>query len=286
MTMDFPIVDTHVHVWDPTTMRYHWLEGFPLLNRPYLPADFRAACGQIEVSAMVFVQAEVARSQSHAEAEWVTMLAGEREPRIEGIIPWAPLERGEEARPELAALARNPLVKGIRRIIQGEADPEFCVRPSFVAGVRALPDYGLHFEIAIDHTLMPGALKLVAQCPDVAFILNHIGGPDIRNHLMEPWKSELRALSRFPNVWCKVSGLVTQADHERWKDDDLKPYIDHVIDCFSFDRVMYGGDWPVARLAADYPVWLRTLELAVSGCSEDELRRLFRDNAIEFYRLG
>jgi L-fuconolactonase len=271
--MEFPIVDTHLHVWDPGLLPYAWLE------------DYRAACGHIDVEAMVFVQAEVDRTQFRDEAQWVTRLAQEEDARIRGIVPWAPLEKGDAARGDLAALAKNPLIKGIRRIIQGEPDPEFCLQPAFIEGVQALPDYGLHFEIGVDHTQMANTIKMVTQCPEVTFILNHIGKPDIKHQLFEPWKSELRAMSQFPNVWCKMSGLVTEAGRKHWVKENLKPYIDHVIDCFGFDRVMYGGDWPVAYLAAEYPRWVETLQWAVSGCSDGELRKLFCENAIEFYRL-
>jgi L-fuconolactonase len=284
--MDFPIVDTHLHVWDPNLLRYPWLDDIPLLNKPYLPADYREACGPVEVGKMVFVQAEVDFSLYKEEAEWVTKLAKEEDLRIEGIVPWAPLERGDGARPDLAELAQNALIKGIRRIIQFEPDPEFCLQPDFVKGIQALPDYGMHFEICINHTQMANTIKMVEQCPNVRFILDHIGKPDIKNHVLEPWKQHLRVLSEFPNVWCKMSGLVTEADHQHWTKEDLKPYIDHVLDCFGFDRTMYGGDWPVAYQATEYPRWVETLEWAVSGCSDEELRNLFRENAIAFYRLG
>ena len=132
---------------------------------------------------------------------------------------------------------------------------------------------------------MANTIKLVEQCPDVLFILDHIGKPDIKNQIFDPWRDELKRLSEFPNVWCKMSGLVTEADHQHWTREDLKPYIDHVLDCFGFSRVLYGGDWPVAYQATTYPRWVETLEWAVRGCSEDELRKLFYDNAIEFYRL-
>ncbi|NLF00484.1 MAG: amidohydrolase family protein [Anaerolineales bacterium] len=284
--MDFPIVDTHLHVWDTGLLRYPWLDDVPLLNKPYLPDGYRKACGPVEVEKMVFIQAEVDFSLYMEEAAWVTKLAKEMDPRIEGIVPWAPLENGDAARPALAKLAQNPLIKGIRRIIQFEPDPEFCLQPDFVKGVQALPDYGLHFEICIVHTQMTNTIKMVEQCPGVTFILDHIGKPGIKDHLLEPWKQDLKTLSEFPNMWCKMSGLVTEADHKRWTKEDLKPYVGHVIECFGFDRVMYGGDWPVAYQATEYPRWVETLEWAVSGCSDGELRKLFRENAIAFYRLG
>jgi L-fuconolactonase len=182
-------------------------------------------------------------------------------------------------------LAANPLVKGIRRIVQGEPDPEFSLRPDFVRGVQALPDYGLSCDICIYERQMASTVKMVEQCPNVQFILDHIGKPQIRNHLMEPWRSELTKLAQFPNVWCKMSGLVTEADHKNWTPADLRPYIDHVMQTFGSDRVIYGGDWPVAYQAVEYPRWVRTLEDALAGASERELRAIFRDNAIAFYRL-
>ena len=283
--IQFPIVDTHLHLWDPNYLSYPWLAEIPLLNQPYLLEDYKRATGPVQVERMVFVQAEVDPAQFREEAAWVTWLAGEQDARIQGIVAWAPLEKGEAARADLERLADNPLIKGIRRIIQFEPDIEFCLRPGFVKGVQALPDYAMSFDICIAHKQMANTNKLVAQCPDVQFILDHIGKPDIAHQLFEPWKQDIKQLAEFPNVWCKISGLVTEADHQNWTRDDLKPYIDHVIECFGFERVMYGGDWPVAYQATVYPRWVETLQWAVQGASAEEERRLFRDNAITFYRL-
>lgn len=283
--IDFPLVDTHVHLWDPKFLRYPWLDGNALLNKPHLLENYRAACGPVQVEKMVFLQCECDFAQFMDEANWVTQLA-QVDPRIRGIVPWAPLEKGDAARSDLEQLAANPLIKGIRRIIQFEPDPAFCLRPDFVRGVQALPDYGLSFDICISHGQMANTIELVRQCPHVQFILDHIGKPNIKDQLMEPWKQELRTLAQFPNVWCKMSGLVTEADFQRWRKEDLKPYIDHVLECFGFGRVMYGGDWPVAYQATEYPRWVETLQWAVSGCSQSEARGLFHDNAVAFYRLG
>jgi L-fuconolactonase len=281
---DFPIVDTHLHLWNPQNLRYPWLDNIPLLNKPYLLEDYKRACDPVQVEKMVFLQCEVEFSQFMDEAEWVTKLAGE-DNRIQGIVPWAPLEKGDAAKPDVEKLASNPLIKGIRRIIQFEPDIEFCLRPDFVKGVQSLAAYNLSFDICISHIQMANTIKLVKQCPNVRFILDHIAKPDIKNHVFEPWGREIKALSELPNVWCKVSGLVTEADHQKWTKEDLKPYIDHIISCFGFDRVMYGGDWPVAFQAAKYPQWVETLDWAVSGCSPAELKKLFHDNAVAFYRL-
>jgi L-fuconolactonase len=280
----FPIVDTHLHIWDLGCLRYPWLDGVPLLNRHHLIEDYRRACGPVAVAKMVFLQCECDFAQFQQEADWVTEVA-RVDPRIRGIVPWAPLEKGEAARDALARLAANPLVKGIRRIIQFEADQEFCLKPDFVRGVQSLPAYGLSFDLCINHRQLANTIKLVRQCPKVRFILDHIAKPDIKAGLLEPWRAELRELSRMENVWCKVSGLVTEADHGQWKPADLQPYIDHVVECFGFDRVMFGGDWPVSTQATDYPRWVATLDDALRGCTPDELHRLYVRNAESFYRV-
>lgn len=280
----FPIVDTHLHIWDLKRLRYPWLASVPMLNKDHLIEDYRRACGDVQVAKMVFLQCECDFSQYADEAAWVTEVAA-RDPRIRGIVPWAPLEKGDAAEAELANLAANPLIKGIRRIIQFEADPEFCLRPAFVRGVQLLPRHGLSFDICINHRQLANTLKLVRQCPNVSFILDHIAKPDIKAGLLDPWRAELRELSRFPNVWCKLSGLTTEADHQSWKAADLRPYIDHVMDCFGFDRVIFGGDWPVAAQATDYPRWVHTVDEALKGASPDELHKLYVRNAETFYRV-
>ena len=280
----FPIIDTHLHIWEPERINYPWLVEVPFLNRPFLIGDYENACGEVNVEKMVFVQAEADFTQFRHEVEWVSAVA-EVDPRIAGIVAWAPLEKGDAVASELTDLVEYPLMRGIRRIIQFEPDTTFCLRPDFLRGVQLLPEYNLTFDICIKHHQMANTIKMVEQCPDVGFVLDHIGKPDIKCKVFEPWKSELRTLSGFPNVWCKMSGLVTEADFEHWTCEDLKPYIDHVMDCFGFERTMFGGDWPVAYQASEYPLWVETLEWAVDGCSDEDLHALFYDNAARFYRL-
>lgn len=281
----FPIVDTHVHLWHPDHLRYPWLAEVPALNRPYLLKDYTEASGRVDVASMVFVQCDTHPDDGLKETAWVTSLATTAEPRLQGIVAWAPLEEGEQVAPFIEKLAENPLVKGVRRLIQSES-VDFCVRPEFVNGVRTLARYGLSFDLCIFHPQLANAIQLVEACPDVQFILDHIGKPDIRAQRLEPWCSEIRTLAGLPNVHCKISGVVTEADFEAWTLSDIRPYLEHVIDCFGFDRVMYGSDWPVSTQATDYEGWVRTLSEAVSGCSAEERDKLFRANAIRFYRLG
>ena len=280
---NFPIVDTHVHLWHPKQLRYPWLKDVPNLNKPFLLQDYSDAHQDLKIESIVFVQCDTHPDDGFKETSWVTSLAIV-EPRIKGIVAWAPLEEGEQVAPFVEKLAEESLVKGIRRLIQSE-DIDFCIQPNFVNGVKTLSKFNLSFDLCIFHPQLSNTISLVEQCPHVQFILDHIGKPDIKNQLFDPWKQDIKRLASFENVYCKISGLVTEADHNLWTPEDIQPYIDHVIEAFSFDRVIYGSDWPVSTLATDYPRWVQTLTDAVAGCSTDELNKLFHDNAKEFYRL-
>jgi L-fuconolactonase len=280
----FPIVDTHLHLWDLSRIRYPWLASVPMLNKNHLIADYRRACGPVEVAKMVFVQCECEPSQAQQEAAWVSEVA-RAEPRIGGIVAWAPLEKGDAAEADLAKLGSNPLVKGIRRIIQFEPDIGFCLRPDFVRGVQSLHAHGLSFDLCINHLQLANTIKLVQHCPDVRFVLDHIAKPDIKAGLLHPWRAELRELAKLENVWCKLSGLATEADHAKWTKADLQPYIDHVMECFGAERVMFGGDWPVSTQATDYPRWVATVDEALRAVSASDLKKIYVSNAEDFYRV-
>lgn len=283
--MDHEIVDTHLHLWDPAHFRIPWLDGNDLLNRAYDMQAFDEHTGGLNIAAMVYVQVEVAPAYALLEAQHIVRLA-EQEPRLQGIVAWAPLEDGECARSFLEALvAAGPLVKGVRRILQGEPDPAYCLQPSFVRGVEMLADYGLSFDICIYHYQLPAVIELVRQCPGVTFILDHIAKPDIRGGALEPWREHIAALARLPNVACKISGVATEADHARWTVDDLAPYIRHALTVFGEDRVMFGGDWPVALLATSYRRWVETLATLTVDFSPEAQRKLWSENARRIYRL-
>ena len=283
--MDLPIIDTHLHIWNVDNLDYPWLEDVPPLNRTFLIDDYHAATKNFNIEEMVFVQCEAEFSQYREEVEWVSSIAREQEPRVKGIVAWAPLEKGEAAREDLDWLAGNPLVKGVRRIIQFEPDLEFCLQTDFIAGVRLLAEYGLTFDICIDYRHYENTIKFIDQVPDVPMILDHIGKPGIKDGRLDPWRHQVRRMAAFPNIHCKVSSLATEADHENWTVDGLRPYVDHIFECFGFDRTVFGGDWPVSTLAASFDTCVTTLEEIVRGASEEELTKLFHDNAARFYRV-
>ena len=283
--IDLPIVDTHLHLWDPQLLSYPWLAGEPAISSPHLLADYAKATAGLPIERMVFVQCEAEFSQFQAEADWVESQA-QQDPRIQGIVTWAPLELGEAARPALAKLAANPRVKGIRRIIQFETDTEFCLNPDFIRGVQLLPEYGLSFDLCIKGDIQfANTLTLVRQCPGVQFILDHIGKPFIKEAIREPWATHIRALATLPNTFCKVSGLANEAAWNAWTPADLQPYLDTVFTAFGHDRVCFGGDWPVCTLATTYRTWAETLWTYAAAWNHQQRRKLFHDNAITFYRL-
>lgn len=282
---DFPIIDCHVHLYDPTQVSYPWMAGEPVLNSRHASAEYSAAIGDIVVEKLVFVEVNAAPGAGMAEARWVADLA-RTDPRVGGIVASVPLELGEAAGAEIAAFAGMPLARGVRRLIQLHADePGWCLRPAFVAGVRETARHGLPFEICIYHSQMGDAIELVRQCPEVSFVLDHIGKPGIKDGLVEPWASQIRELAGYPNVVCKISGVVTEADHKRWTYDQVAPYISRAIEAFGFGRVMFGGDWSVVNLAATYRDWVALLDRVTAGVPLDDLKRLYHDNARRFYRL-
>jgi L-fuconolactonase len=278
------LVDTHVHLWNPGVLRYPWLDDLPALNRAWLPADFASASQAVNVTKLVFVECGREPGQSLAEVDWIESLVP-HEPRLRGIVAHAALEQGATARAELARLAERPLVKGVRRLLQGETEADFCLRPDFIAGVRLLAEFGFTFDLCIRHEQLRAVSELVRRVPEVRFVLDHLGKPPVRAGQVEPWAAELRALATLPNVSCKLSGLLTEADWQLWRPEQLQPFIEVALEAFGFDRVLFGGDWPVLNLAGDYSRWLGMLEVCLAGVGEGELQKLFRINAENFYHV-
>jgi len=281
----FPIVDAHVHLYDPGVIRYAWMKDKAQLDRKRLMAELDAARGPVEIEQLVWVEVGADPGQHLQEPSFVDGLA-RADARIGAMIASAPLENGASVTPDLEKLAAHGLTRGIRRLLQDEPDPEFCLRPGFIEGVRLLERFDLAFDICIYHHQLAGALDLVRRCPEVRFVLDHIAKPGVRDGLLDPWREQLRELARLPNVVCKLSGVITEADHEHWTREQLRPYLDHVVECFGLDRVLFGSDWPVSEQSHGYATWIDILEEVLAGCSEAELRRVFRDNAIACYRLA
>jgi L-fuconolactonase len=281
---NFPIIDSHVHLYDVKRLSYPWLDAAPKINRTYLLSDFDAARAEVEVDKIVFAEVWVGPGLHMQEAAFVQELA-DRDSRLCGMVAHLPVEKGAAIEDDLHALMQHKSLRGIRRLIEIERDISFCLESGFIEAVKLIGRNGLPFDICVKHWGMVFALELARRCPNVQFVLDHIGKPGIKHGLTEPWRSQIRELSRMPNVVCKISGVITEADHRSWNKELVKPYVAHAIECFGFDRVMYGSDWTVAELTHPYPVWVSIVDEVVAGASESESRKLFRDTAAKIYRL-
>jgi L-fuconolactonase len=282
--IDFPIIDSHIHLLDQKRFAYSWAKDAPTLKRDWTPDDLANAARPYELERFVFVEVDVDMPQYLDEAEWVDGLAAQ-DRRVLGAVVCLPLEHGPAIEPEMARVAKLKTVRGARRLIQNQPDPDFMLKPPFLEALRLLPKYNLSFDACIFHPQAANTLKMMRQCPEVSFVLDHIGKPGIKAGLIDPWRTHIREMAALPNVVCKLSGVTTEAEHKTWTRDQLRPYIDHVIACFGPDRILYGGDWPVSELAGSYLQWLTTLDWATAGFSPADKRKLFRDNAIKAYRL-
>jgi L-fuconolactonase len=282
---DFPIIDAHVHLYDPGAVPFGWMTSAPAIDSPHDIADFDAARGGVALDKYVFVEVAADAGAHMKEARWIAERA-KADPRLAGLVLHAPLEKGVTVEADLEAMATMPKVKGVRRLIQGEADPGFCLEPGFAAGIELLPKYGFSFDICLKSFALTYGLELVRRHPAVSFVLDHIGKPDIRHGLVEPWRSQIRALASLPNVACKISGVITEAARGKDGSAHLRPYIIEVVEAFGFDRVMFGGDWPVSELTHRYRRWVDGLDAILADASASERERFYRLNAERTYRLG
>ncbi|MEM9387824.1 MAG: amidohydrolase family protein [Pseudomonadota bacterium] len=281
---DFSIVDSHLHIWDPSRLPYRWLNGHETLGRAYLLPDYDEAVDGVDVSKMVFVECDIDPGHALDEIAWVDEVALQ-DPRIAAYVAHAPVETGDAIAPLLERLQDFSKMRGVRRLIQGETQAGFCVQPKFIQGVQALERFGWSFDICILGWQMDDAISLVDACPNVQFILDHIGKPRIIDGALQPWARQMSALAERENVVCKLSGVATEADHQSWKASDLSPFIQTALQSFGPQRLMFGGDWPVATQAIDARSWISCVDDEVGSLSEDEKRCLFLDVAAETYRL-
>lgn len=289
----FPIIDTHLHVWDQTRLKYSAFDGHPLFGHPYHVEDYRRDCGALQIEAMVFLECYAdfweGGGQYLDEIRFVEDEA-KRDPRIKGIVPMAPLEWGAKAEPILREMQeKHPTVKGIRRIVEFDADPgRLTLSDSFVEGVNLLAKFGWHFEINVNHTQMDIVRAFVQRVPEVPLILDHCGKPGIAEGAIRQFRDDMAFLARRPNLWIKLSDLPVEADHTAWTDDDLLPYIAATLEAFGTHRTIYGGDYPILLQATTMTQWVKVLDRAFAtlGLSEAETRAIYRDNANAFYRLG
>ena len=273
-----PFLDSHVHLWDPAELDYPWLAGLPALNRRFGPEDYVAAARGVPVGAVLFVEANPLASQGLAEARRVERLAASH-PWIAGIVAFVDLT----AAAALEEIAQIPLVRGVRHNIQGNP-PGFCLQPGYVSGVREVGERGLVFDLCATHDQLSDVIELVDRAPNTRFVLDHCGKPAIRDRRLDPWRDDIARLAERENVFCKISGLLSEAQPGAGA-RDLLPYAAHVVEKFGTARVMYGSDWPVLTLAGSHRGWYDFTRSLTSGWGDDEARGFYGDNAMRAYSL-
>jgi L-fuconolactonase len=290
---NFPIVDTHLHVWDQTRLKYSAFAGSSLFNHPYHVEDYRRDCENLQVEAMVFLECYADFWQDGGQyIEEIQFVEDEqkRDPRLRGIVPMAPLEWGARVEPMLRRMRDNhPSVKGIRRIMEFDADPRaFTLSEAFVEGVNLLEKFGWSFDINPNHTQMDIIREFVPRVSaGVPMILDHCGKPGIAQGAIAQYRDDVKDLARYPNLWIKLSDLPPYAG-PNWTPADLRPYIEATLDAFGPERTIYAGDYPILLQSTTLTQWVELLDDAFAdlGLSEAETRKIYRDNANAFYRLG
>jgi len=278
------IVDTHQHLWDLDLFHYSWLDSLPALNRSFRMPDYLEAAKGLNVVKSVHLEADVDVPYMLDETRHLLALADQLDNPLAGIVACGRPE-SKDFRSYLDKIAGHPRLKGIRRVLHTQPD-EVGQGAAFINNVAALSTYGLSFDLCVLARQLPIAINLVSKCRDVVFILDHCGVPQVKERNLDPWRSYIADIAQFPNVCCKISGLVAYADPERWTAEDLRPFVEHAIASFGWDRLLFGSDWPVCTLSASYQQWVEALRAITQAAGEVNQRKLFHDNAVRVYRLS
>jgi L-fuconolactonase len=272
-------IDAHQHFWRYSAEEYDWIDdSMASLRRDFLPSDLKPELDAAGFDACIAVQAR----QTLEETRWLLALADEN-PFIAGIVGWVDL-RAESVRDQLAALS-NPKLVGVRHVVQAEPDDGFLLRPDFLSGIAALQEFDLTYDILIYPRHLPVAVEFVSRFPEQRFVLDHLAKPFIKAQAIEPWASNIRELAKFPNVFCKLSGMVTEADWTSWTPEHFKPYLETALQAFGPDRLMIGSDWPVCKVAGSYRKVMSLVIQFLDLQPPDTREKVLGENAQRFWRL-
>jgi L-fuconolactonase len=277
------IVDAHHHFWDPSTADYPWLtDELAAIRRPFGPADLEPLVAAAGVEATVLVQ-----TRSSLDETIDFLATAESTSFVRGVVGWVDLT-DPAVEDTIADMRERPggrHLVGIRHQVHDEPDPMWLRRDDVMRGIEAVGRAGLVYDLLVRARELPAALLVARQLPDVGFVIDHVAKPSIATHTLEPWASLIQPFRSLPNVSCKVSGMVTEANWLTWTPADLRPYVDHVFDVFGADRLMFGSDWPVCLLAATYEDVLVATRGLLDSLSAEERAAVFGETATEAYRL-
>jgi L-fuconolactonase len=273
-------IDTHQHFWKYNDRDYGWMSAaMDKLRSDRLPIDLFPLMKTAGIDGTVAVQAR----QSLEESEWLLQLAAEHS-FIRGVVGWVDLG-SERVVEQLEQFSRHPKFRGVRHVVHDEPDDRFMLRPAFLDGLSQLKRFGLTYDLLLFPRHLPVACEVVKRFPEQLFALDHIAKPPVRTGNVGPWSQDLRRLAAFPNVFCKISGLVTEANWNSWKPQDFAPYIEVVLDAFGSQRLMIGSDWPVCTLAAEYRTVIELSLGYIKQLSATEQHAILEDNPRQFYSI-
>jgi L-fuconolactonase len=273
-------IDAHHHLWAYSFEEYPWMtEGMEAIRRDFLAEDLKAVLRESEIAGTVVVQAR----QTLIETDWLLDLSSSND-LIHGVVGWLPLADPEVHR-ELERFATQEKLKAARHVLHDEADDYYILREDFNRGVALLKEFDLRYDILIFERHLPQAIEFVTRHPNQIFIVDHIAKPRIRDRLVSPWQENIWELARRQNVYCKLSGMVTEANWSSWTESDLQPYVESILESFGPRRVMFGSDWPVLLVASSYKRWVNAVRHMISSLSTDEQDRIMGGTAREAYGL-
>jgi L-fuconolactonase len=272
-------IDAHHHFWKYSAAQYEWIDdAMSAIRRDFLPSDLAKEIREVGIEGAISVQAR----QTLQETRWLLAIAAQND-FIKGVIGWVPLT-DPSVRDELDLLRGDPRLRAVRQVVQGEPDG-YLLRRDFNAGVSVLQEIGLTYDLLIQERQLPEATRFVDQHPQQVFVLDHLAKPPLRENRLEPWRQNLRELARRENVYCKVSGLVTEADLEAWTEAQLQPYLETALEAFGPARLMFGTDWPVCLVACSYRRWYDVICRFAASLWPEEKTSLFGRTAARAYRL-
>jgi L-fuconolactonase len=273
-------IDSHQHFWNYNSAEYGWIDdSMSVLNRDFLPEHLQTEIANAGVDGVVSVQAR----QNVMETNWLLELAGQND-FIKGVVGWVDLV-SPNVFGDLERFTRHAKFKSVRHVIQAEPDDQFILRDDFNRGIRALKPFNLVYDILIFERHLPMTIQFADLHPDQIFALDHIAKPLIKAGAFEPWNRNIRKMAKRPNVYCKLSGMVTEANYSTWTESQLRPYFETVLEAFGPRRLMFGSDWPVCLAACDYGRWAKIVAAWIAGLSTGEQARIFGSTAAEVYNL-
>lgn len=273
-------IDAHQHFWIYNPVEYAWMtDNLYSLRRNFLPSNLEPLLLEQGFLGSVAVQAR----QAEQETEFLLELA-EEYPFIKGVVGWVDL-RSPDIESSLKKLTRNKILKGIRHVIHDEPDPDFMLGKEFLRGIENLQNYDLTYDILIKPQHLPNTIKLVGMFPDQPFVVDHMAKPNIKDHIMSPWKVLITELAGYQNVFCKVSGLVTEANWSNWQEKDFYPYLDVLFNAFGVDRTMIGSDWPVCTVAGSYGEVMNIVKKYIQDFHVNDQKKILGGNCAQFYKI-